>query len=228
MERPPSRDSGTPPSWVMRSNEFIDTTVFTIGLSLVWLALSALGLFVLGLAPATCAAADVMAARRRDDEPRLFHDMWNGYRHGFVRANTRLLPFIAVQAAAALSVVTAVRSVQDAGAVSAVMATIALLAAAWATVSAMVVVAGERVRRQDWPVSMRLAVLMPGALPAPSIAALLAVGLWSALSMILPPVGALLGPAIAARIAVAVLGERISDLLAAVDAERRDSTQTSH
>lgn len=214
------RERGTPPGWVLTTNEWIDAALFTIGVSLVWLVLSLLGLFVLGIAPATCAAADVTAARRREEEPSLIPDMWRAYRTQFLGANTRLLPFVLVQIAAGLSVAAALRSVQDAPVLSAVMGTLALLAGCWATLSAMSVVAAPRVRRQDWPVTMRLALLLPGALPGPALAALIAVGLWSMVSLLLPPVGALAGPAVAVRISVALLAERISALLACIDTDR--------
>lgn len=207
----------------MRSNEIIESVLFWIGTSLLWLAFSLLGLLVLGIAPATCAAADVMRARAQDESPHLFRVMWRAYREQFIRANLRLLPLILIQVASIGSLSLAVRTLGHAPGYGAAMATISTLAGAWATSSLMVMVASPRVRRQDWPVTMRLALLFPGAIPLRSLLALFAVALWSLLSIVLPPVGALLGPAGAVRIADALLRDPVATVLATIDAAHSDA-----
>ena len=61
--------------------------------------LTLLGLVVLGVAPASCAAADAYISGREGDRVRVWRTMWTSYRSQFVRANTRMLPLLVVQGA---------------------------------------------------------------------------------------------------------------------------------
>lgn len=214
------RSSGEPPAWLTRTTEIFDAFLALIILTLLWMLLTALGLVVLGIAPATVAVADTLEGRRRDEGPHLLKDTWRTYRREFLRSSARLLPFLVVQVAAGFSADAALRSLSDVGAMGAAMATLAVLAGAWASMSAMTIVASRRVRGQDWAVTMRLALLLPGATAVRSVLALLAVAGWSVLSITLPAVGALLGPSVASRLAIRLLTDPVETLLSRLERDR--------
>jgi len=208
------------PSWVVSANEVIERLFLLVRIHLLWLALTMLGLVVLGLAPATAAAADALLSSRAGHRLRVAPLMWESYRRQFLRANTRMLPLMAVQAGA-LAMLTITLS----GAVPSALAMTALVVVSgaslgWATASLAAILASARLRRQDLVVAWRLALLMPGAMPLRSIVLLVALALWSVLSVLIVPLAVLVGAAAALDLVVGLFTQRIEDLLTEIDRAR--------
>lgn len=198
-------------------NEVIERIWLLVRVSVIWLALSLLGLVVLGIAPATCAAADVLIAARRGDRVRVVRTMWGSWRSHLVTANIRMLPLMIVQAGAA----TTLRLITSGGASSpaetVLVGILAVISTGWTTVALAAIVASPRVRRQDLLVCWRLALLMPGMIPGRAIALLLLLVIWLYLCMLLWPLALLVGVGAATDLATAVLSGRIGDLLEQID-----------
>ena len=85
------------PGWVLSANEVIERLFLMVRIHLLWCVLTLLGLVVLGLAPATAAAADALIASREGGRLRVLPVMWDSYRRQFVRVNARMLPLMAVR-----------------------------------------------------------------------------------------------------------------------------------
>jgi uncharacterized membrane protein YesL len=183
---------------------------------LLWIALSALGLFVLGIAPATCAVADVLRRKREGYGVKLLSGTWSFYRREFVRSNLRMLPLMLVQFAAIGTIRTAFAG-GVLGAPQVLTVGISVAGLAWSTVSLAMMVACERIRRQDFLVTYRLALLLPGALPFRSIAVLVLVTLWASVCITIVPLAILLGAGIAAELTGVLLTRHVDSLLERID-----------
>lgn len=201
----------------MRANGVIDRAVSVIALSVMWILLSALGLIAFGVAPATCAVADVLRARREGRGSHLFSELWSGYRRAFVRANARMLPLMAVQVAAIWSMRTAMAS-GGMDVLHVAMAGVGVAALAWSTASLAMIVACERIRRQDLAVSYRLALLMPGALPFRAVITLALVAIWALVCATVPVLVIILGAGLALDVTGMMLSRSADELLERLDA----------
>ncbi|MDN6328644.1 MAG: YesL family protein, partial [Brachybacterium sp.] len=184
-----------------------------VRVQLMWLLLTALGLVVFGISPATCAAADALRAERRGELTRALPLMWESYRRELIPAGLRMLPLMAVQLLALAMLWQAAAGLGSAPVSMAVLGTRGALAAGWATVSLAAIAVAPRVRRQKLLVTWRLALLMPGVVPLRGLALILLLAAWILLCTTVWPLGAVLGAGLAVDAAVALLGTRISLLL---------------
>jgi uncharacterized membrane protein YesL len=188
--------------------------------NLVWMLLSLLGLVVLGVAPASVAAADAVIASRHGAKVKVLPEMWTSFRGQLVGANLRMLPLMVVQLGSATMLWIVIGGGVAGSAMPIVLAGLAVISAAWSTVSLAVLTVVPRVRRQDLVVAWRLAILLPGALPMRFIALILLLAAWIALCSFLWPIGFLVGAGAAIHIATSVLGMRIALLLEDLEASR--------
>lgn len=202
------------PGWALRANEALDAALLLIRVSLLWWALTLLGLVVLGAAPAACAAGDVLRAHREGRTVPVAATMWGTFRRELVSANLRLLPFGAVQLAGAGTLLLALRGGVPEPWMLVPVATIAAITLGWSTAGAAALLSVPRLRRQDLLVSWRLGLLCPGAVPAAACAAVACLAVVALVSLVLPPVGLLLGPAGAVQCATSLMGRRTELLLA--------------
>lgn len=205
------------PVWVIRFNEALERIYLVLRVNAAWLVLTLLGLVVLGVAPASCAAADAYISGREGDRVRVWRTMWTSYRSQFVRANTRMLPLLVVQGGALMMLWIVMGGGAARQAMTVVLACVAVISLFWATVSASALAAVPRVRRQDLLVSWRISLLIPGALPLRSVGLGLLLLVWVLLCWALWPVGLLLGAGTAVDIAVSLLGRRGERLLDELD-----------
>lgn len=197
-------------TWLVEAVEHVYAVV---RIQLAWLALTLLGLIVLGIAPATCAAADALRAERRGELKRVLPLMWRSYRRELVPATVRMLPLLAVQVIALAMLWQAAAGLSSNPAVMAVLGTLAALAAGWAAVSLAAIAVAPRVRDQDLLVTWRLALLMPGAVPFRSFALVALLAAWTVLCSLAWPLALLLGAGLAIDAAVGLLSRRIAVLL---------------
>ena len=212
MPRPRRRTT-----WLVESIEHMYAVV---RIQLVWLGLTLLGLIVVGIAPATCAAAEALRAERRGELTRALPLMWEAYRRELIPAGIRMLPLMAVQTLALLMLWQAAAGLSSNPAVMAVLGTFGALTAGWAGVSLAAIAVAPRVRDQDLLVTWRLALLMPGAVPLRSLAVAVLLAAWTLLCTSVWPLGLLLGAGLAIDIAVGLLSTRISLLLEDLSAQR--------
>ena len=182
-------------------------------IQLVWLLLTLLGLIVVGIAPATCAAADALRAQRRGELTGVLPRMWESYRRELIPASVRMLPLMAVQVLALAMLWQAAAGLSSNPAMMAVLGTLGAIAAGWATVSLAAIAVAPRVRRQDVLVAWRLALLMPGAVPFRGLALVVLAAAWMLVSTTVWPLALLLGAGLAIDAAVALLATRIGLLL---------------
>lgn len=205
------------PGWVLRFNEALDRIYLVLKVNAVWWVLTLLGLGVLGIAPASAAAADAYITGREGDRVRVWRTMWGTYRSQFLRANARLMPFLVVQGGALMMLWIVLGGGAGGQVMTAVLATLAAVSLAWATTSASAVAAIPRVRRQDVLVAWRIALLMPGALPVRAVGIGLLLLVWVLVCWVMWPIGLLLGAGTAVDIAVSLLGRRGERLLDELD-----------
>jgi uncharacterized membrane protein YesL len=213
----PSRGPAEVPAWVVRFNETTEKVWLVLRVNLVWSLLSLLGLVVLGIAPATVAAADAFRASRHGARVRVLAVMTESWRRGIVRANLRLLPLMVVQAGAVTMMWVVIGGGGAGSAGTLVLAGLAVISAAWSTVSAAVLVAVPRLMRQDLLVSWRLALLLPGALPGRFIVLILGLLVWIVVCSWLWPLALLVGAATAVEGAAVLFGRRVERLLEELD-----------
>lgn len=205
------------PGWVMSANELIERLFLLLRINTVWWILTLLGAVVLGLAPATAAAADALLTSREQPRLRVLPLMWRRFRAGLVRTNLQMLPLFAVQAGALAMLVIAFS-----GAVTSATSMVALVAVAaislpWATTTLAAILTSPRLRRQDLTVTWRIALLVPGALPMRTLALIGGLTLWILLCGLIPPVALLVGAAGALDLAIGLLGRRVAALLEEID-----------
>lgn len=212
------------PGWVLRFNEALDRIYLVLKVNAVWWLLTLLGLGVLGIAPASAAAADAYITGREGDRVRVWRTMWGTYRSQFLRANARLMPFLVVQGGALMMLWIVLRGGAGDQVMTAVLATLAAVSLAWATTSASAVAAIPRVRRQDLLVTWRIALLMPGALPVRAVCIGLLLLVWVLVCWVMWPIGLLLGAGTAVDIAVSLLGRRGERLLDELDSTSGSGT----
>ena len=205
------------PGWAVRMNEAIELLLTLLLTGIMWLALTLLGLVVLGIGPATSAAADVQLALRDGERPRVVSRMWSTWREELVRGNLRMLPLLLVQAGAGSMLWTVSAGLSDGPLALLATGVLAAVSGAWATVSLAVIVATPRVRRQDLLVTWRLALLLPGAMPLRAIGLLLLLMVWLVVCSLAWPLALLLGAPVAVLLAVSVLSRRIRVLLEDLD-----------
>lgn len=216
----PGRGPAEIPAWVLRFNDTVDRVWLVTRVNLVWILLTGAGLVVLGIAPASVAASDALHAAREGARVRVLATMGRSWRRRFVGANMRLLPFIAVQTGSAAMLWIVLSGAAPGAAATVVLAGLSVVSGAWSTVSAAVLVAAPRLRRQDLRVSWRLALLLPGALPGRFIALLLGLTAWILVCSAAWPLALLIGPATAIEGARALLGRRVEALLGEIEAAR--------
>lgn len=205
------------PGWVMSANELIERLFLLLRINAVWWILTLLGAVVLGLAPATAAAADALLTSREQPRLRVLPLMWRSFRAGLVRTNLQMLPLFAVQAGA-----LAMLAIAFSGAVTSATSMVALVAVAaislpWATTTLAAILTSPRLRRQDLTVTWRIALLVPGALPMRTLALIGGLTLWILLCGLIPPVALLVGAAGALDLAIGLLGRRVAALLEEID-----------
>lgn len=220
------RKSGGPdgpqqvPGWVMSANELIERLFLLLRINAVWWILTLLGAVVLGLAPATAAAADALLASREQSRVRVLPMMWRSFRTRLVRANLEMLPLLVVQAGALSMLVIAFSGTITSAAMMVALVAIAAISLPWATTALAATLASPRLRRQDLAVTWRIALLVPGALPLRTVALIGGLTLWILLCGLIPPVALLVGAAGALDLAIGMLGPRIAALLEEIDHAR--------
>lgn len=201
------------PGWAMTANNAIDALLLILRVTVVWWALTLLGLVIVGIFPATCAAGDVMRDRRAGGAAPVVRTMWATYRRELVGANLRLLPLGLVQLSGVSTIFLALRGgVPQPWMVAPVMI-LAACAVGWATASAAVLATVPRLRRQDLLVSLRVSLLAPGAVPLAAALTVLSVAAIVLASYLVPPLGALLGAGAAVQAASTLVGRRAEELL---------------
>jgi len=211
----------------MRANEAFERVFLLLRISVLWALLSLLGLVVLGIAPASVAAADVVIASRHGAKVPVLATMWRSYRDQLVAANVRMLPLLLVQlgAAAMLWIVLGGGAPGTVGAY--VLGGAAVASLSWCTASLAVIVAVPRVRRQDPLVTWRLALLVPGTVPLRFLGLILGLGVWIVVCSLLWPVALLLGAGTAIDLATSLLGRRVELLLEDLDLSAAASRRAS-
>lgn len=211
----------------MRANEAFERVFLLLRISVLWALLSLLGLVVLGIAPASVAAADVVIASRHGAKVPVLATMWRSYRDQLVAANVRMLPLLLVQlgAAAMLWIVLGGGAPGTVGAY--VLGGAAVASLSWCTASLAVIVAVPRVRRQDPLVTWRLALLVPGTVPLRFLGLILGLGVWIVVCSLLWPVALLLGAGTAIDLATSLLGRRVELLLEDLDRSAAASRRAS-
>lgn len=206
--------AGSAPSTLAtRLREAAEHVGVVLRVQLMWLGLSLLGLVVLGISPASAAAAAALTTFRRDEKVRVAPLMWEVYRRELVSSNVRMLPLLAIQLGALAMLWQAAVGMSGHSLPILALGVLAAISASWATVSLAALAVSPRVRHQELLVSWRLAVLMPGALPLRSLALVLALVAWTAVASLAWPLALLLGGGVALDMAVALLGTRITLLL---------------
>src|SRR5699024_9005424 len=103
--------------------EAVEHLYAVVRIQLVWLGLTPLGLIVVGIAPAACAAAEALRAARRGELTRALPLMWETYGRELVPAGIRMLPLMAVQTVALLMLWQAAAGLSSNPAMMAVLGT---------------------------------------------------------------------------------------------------------
>src|SRR5699024_109129 len=165
-------------TWLVEAVEHLYAVV---RIQQVWLGLTLLGLIVVGIAPATCAAAEALRAERRGELTRALPLMWETYRRELVPAGIRMLPLMGVQVLALLMLWQAAAGLSSNPAVMAVMGTFGGLIAGWAGVSLAAIAVAPRVRAQELLDTSPLALLLPGAVPPRRLALAVQPRVWALL-----------------------------------------------
>ena len=209
----------TVPAWSLQANDLINTVLRVVKVSLLWWALTLLGGVVLGIAPATCAAADVFRAEREDRPTPVVATMWRVYRREFLTADARLLPLIVAQVLAVTTVALALSGRVSPASLMVLLVVAGAVSAGWITASAAVLASSPRLRRQNLLVTWRVALLAPGAIPAGCFLLIVVLVPWFVLCTVIPPRGILAGPGAAIQAASTLVGRRVDTLLDASDDE---------
>ena len=204
----------------MHMNEMIEHVYLVLRINIVWTLLSLLGLIVAGVAPAGAAAGDAFIASRHGAPVKVLPLMWESYRRQFVSANLRMLPLMVVQLGSASMIWIVLGGGAANSTMAVVLSGIAVVSAAWSTVSVALLMTVPRVRRQDLLVAWRLAILLPGALPLRFIGLILLLAVWIVVCTVLWPVALLVGAATGIDIATTLLSRRVELLLEDLEASR--------
>lgn len=204
----------------MHMNEMIEHVYLVLRINIVWTLLSLLGLIVAGVAPAGAAAGDAFIASRHGAPVKVLPLMWESYRRQFVSANLRMLPLMVVQLGSASMIWIVLGGGAANSTMAVVLSGIAVVSAAWSTVSVALLMTVPRVRRQDVLVAWRLAILLPGALPLRFIGLILLLAVWIIVCTFLWPVALLVGAATGIDIATTLLSRRVELLLEDLEASR--------
>ncbi|GAA1300752.1 DUF624 domain-containing protein [Brachybacterium tyrofermentans] len=204
----------------MHMNEMIEHVYLVLRINIVWTLLSLLGLIVAGVAPAGAAAGDAFIASRHGAPVKVLPLMWESYRRQFVSANLRMLPLMVVQLGSASMIWIVLGGGTANSTMAVVLSGIAVVSAAWSTVSVALLMTVPRVRRQDLLVAWRLAILLPGALPLRFIGLILLLAVWIVVCTVLWPVALLVGMATGIDIATTLLSRRVELLLEDLEASR--------
>lgn len=207
-----------------RLTEAVEHVYVLFRVQLMWLALTLLGVVVVGIAPASVAAAAALLAFRRDEKVRVMPLMWEVYRRELVSSNLRMLPLLLIQLGSCAMLWRAAVGLTSGSALVQAFGILAAVSAGWATVSLAVLAISSRVRDQDLLVSWRLAVLMPGAVPLRSLGLVLALAVWIVIASLGWPLALLLGAGVAIDLAVALLGRRVTLLLEDLGGRRPETT----
>ena len=146
--------------------------------------------------------------------------MWESYRRQFVSANLRMLPLMVVQLGSASMIWIVLGGGTANSTMAVVLSGIAVVSAAWSTVSVALLMTVPRVRRQDVLVAWRLAILLPGAVPLRFIGLILLLAVWIVVCTVLWPVALLVGAATGIDIATTLLSRRVELLLEDLEASR--------
>lgn len=206
-------ESQRTPVWVTRLSELIDRLYLVIRVNAVWWMLSLLGLLVLGVGPASCAASDAFIAARHGERVQVLPLMWRTYKANVVSANLRMLPLLVIQAGSLSMVWMMATGALEDPVPSAILGTLAAVSAGWATSSLVAIATSPRVRRQDLLVTWRLALLLPGVLLLRAIPMVVLLAVWLLLCSLMWPLALLLGAGVAINIAVALFAYRVRALL---------------
>lgn len=204
----------------MHMNEMIEHVYLVLRINIVWTLLSLLGLIVAGVAPAGAAAGDAFIASRHGAPVKVLPLMWESYRRQFVSANLRMLPLMVVQLGSASMIWIVLGGGAANSTMAVILSGIAVVSAAWSTVSVALLMTVPRVRRQDVLVAWRLAILLPGAVPLRFIGLILLLAVWIVVCTVLWPVALLVGAATGIDIATTLLSRRVELLLEDLEASR--------
>lgn len=195
--------------WTGRVMQILHVVTALIAVNLMFLAGTLLGLGILGVMPASVAAAAVL---RRDDllagtaDDGLVRTFVATYRAEFVRANLTGIPFAI---AGMLLAADAVLLPQLRGPASAVLLVLtgALALAVVASGTVAVVLLS---RYQDPPRALlRYAVVLPLTFPTTAAAVLTVLAAWAVIGSIAPVVLPLVGAAVPLAAAVRLIGARL-------------------
>lgn len=195
--------------WTGRVMQLLHVATALIAVNLMFLAGVVLGLGVLGIMPASVAAAAVL---RRDDllagtgEGGLVRTFIATYRAEFVRANLTGIPF---GIAAVLLAADAVLLPRLQGPASAVLLVLTAALAAGVAVSGVAVVA-LLARYQDRPVAvLRFALVLPVSFPAAGAAVFIVLAAWAVIASIVPVLLPLIGASLPLAAAVRLIDRRL-------------------
>lgn len=202
------------PGWALTANDVLDSLLLLVGVTVMWWALTLLGLIVLGISPATCAAGEVMRLRRTGGAAPVVRTMWEVYRRELLSATARMLPFGIVQLSGITTIFLALRGGVPEPWMVAPLMILAACATGWATVSAALLATVPRLRRQDLLVSWRVSLLAPGAVPLSAAFTVLAVAVVAIGAYLIPVLGLLVGAGAAVQAASTLVGRRTEALLA--------------
>lgn len=205
------------PGWVLSANELIERVLLLVRINAIWWILTLLGAVVLGLAPATAAAADALLASREQHRVRVLPLMWRSFRTRLARANAQMLPLMLVQAGALSMLLIGFSGAVTSTTLMVALVVVAAVSLSWATSSLAAILTSPRLRRQDLAVIWRIALLVPGALPLRSVALIGGLALWMLLCAVIPPLALLVGAAGAVDLAVGLFGRRTAELLDGID-----------
>lgn len=205
------------PNWVLFCNELIDRAYLVIRVNVVWCGLTLLGVVLLGVVPATAAAADAFIAGREGRKVRVLPLMWASFRAQFVSANVRIFPFVIVQAGGLAVLQIAMSGAIGSTPLMVALSGVATISLAWTTSSSAAIISSPRLRRQDLIVAWRLTLLIPGVLPVRSIAVFSALLTWVLMCSLIWPMGLLVGAAVSVDAAVVLFGRKVEMLLRRVD-----------
>ncbi|HEX7351296.1 DUF624 domain-containing protein [Brachybacterium sp.] len=212
-----------PRALATRITEAVEHVYVVFRVQLMWLGLTLLGLVVVGISPASTAAAAALVAFRSDEKVRVMPLMWEVYRRELVSSNVRMLPLLLIQLGSLAMVWQAAVGMAGESTVILALGILAAISASWATVALAALAVSPRVRDQELLVSWRLAVLMPGALPLRSLGLMLGLFAWTVVTSLAWPLALLLGAGVAIDMAVALLSSRITLLLEDLGGRRPES-----
>ncbi len=201
--------------WAGRVMAWLRVVTHLVGLNLLWLLGTLAGLVVLGAAPASAAASDLLDEVLRGRPPdRLVREFWAAYRTRWRRSNLLWLPFWPLAAVVGVDLV-AIRA--GTGPAATALLVGVLLVAVWAALALAFLVVADTRYAQRPVATWRFAILAPLLLPMTAAAILLTV----AVGVVLVRVWPVLVPLIGVSLPLGLSGVLVRDRLDRLDARRR-------